>query len=333
MTDGPEHSEILTATATRLYELAYNLASSNLAEQPDDSLTLSFVRRALETGRAVGHHLASLAVELDAPDTSTMAELASDIEIAGRPHTLNLTEEDIDGIYDARPDSEEDCIQSTHSDGYSGHFLCELTIDETTFPCLGCPLVVRRFVDLHHRPELTHRTPAPGIAEAPRNPGPPARRMMMDLADAVNALSEIDLAGLPPDSVGRRRLAYVAIALAQLADYGVNIYYFALMEMAQLDSSSAWEESQTQANRAGDIDKTLYRLIAGRPFIEAQSPRSRGRCERAFQARDDTERFYCAHIETIPDHLQEDESVAEMCQRCPFRENPPHPSLLALVAA
>ena len=334
MADAQNHSAILVATAARLYELAANLASSNLAEQPDESLTRSYVRLALETNRAVGHHLAALAVALGIPDPSTAADLASDIENAGLPHTLNLTEDELESIYDCRPDSEEDCMQVCYSDGYSGHYLCEVVINEATFPCLGCPLVIRQFADLHHRPDHIHREPAPVTVAPPRNPGPPARRMMLDLADAVNALCELDLSGSPAAADAGRRLTYIAIALAQLADCGVNIYYYALMEMTQLDGSSAWEESAPQAERAFAIDRTLYELVTGAPFTEPNPDPQvrRNRCERAFQARSDTYRYYCNYLDTVPSHLQEDETVAEICQRCPFHQSPPHQSLLDLAS-
>ena len=334
MTRTQNHSEILVAAATRLYELAANLASSNLAQQPEESLTLSHVRRALETNRAIGHQLAELAVALGIPDPSTMTELASDIDLAGLQHTMNLTDEELGSIYDCRPDSEEDCLQVCSSDGYSGHYLCETVINEVTFPCLGCPLVVRQFADFHQRPDRTCETPVPVAPEPPRNPGPPARRMMMDLADAVDTLSHLDLAQIPADQDAGRRLTYIAIALAQLANFGVNIYYFSLMEMAQLDNSSAWEESEPQANRAWAIDRTLYELVTGSLFTD-QNPDTRSRrnrCERAFQSKDESERFYCVHIESVPAHLREDEAIAEMCQRCPFHQSPPHPSLLDLAA-
>lgn len=332
MADAQNHAEILVATATRLYELASNLASSNLAGQPEESLTRSYVRQALETNRAVGHHLAALAVALGIPDPSTAADWASDIENAGLPHTLNLTEDELESIYDCRPDSEEDCMQVCYSDGYSGHYLCEVVINEATFPCLGCSLVNRQFADLHHRPDQEHREPVPVIVDPPRNPGPPARRMMMDLADAVNALCELDLSGTPAATDADRRLTYIAIALAQLADYGVNIHYHALMEMAQLGRSSAWEESASQAERASAIDRTLYELVTGSPFTDPNPDAriGRNRCEQAFQARSDTYRYYCNYLDTIPAHLQEDETIGEICQRCPFHQSPPRPSLLDL---
>ena len=332
MAEAQNHSEILVATAIRLYELASNLVSSNLAEQPNESLTGSGVRQALETNRLVGHHLAALAVVLRIPDPSTTADLASDIENAGLSHTLNLTEDELEGIYDCRPDSEEDCMQVCYSDGYSGHYLCERVINEATFPCLGCPLVIRQFADLHYRPDPGHQAPVLVTADPPRNPGPPARRMMLDLTDAVNALCELDLSGTPAATDAGRRLTYIAIALAQLADYGVNIYYHALMEMAQLERSSAWEESAPQAERASAIDRTLYELVTGGSFTEPNPDPQvrRNRCERAFQARSDTYRYYCNYLDTIPSHLQEDESIEEICQRCPFHQSPPHPSLLDL---
>ena len=332
MADAQNHSEILVATATGLYELASNLASSNLAEQPEGSLTLSYVRRALEMNRAVGHHLAALAVAMGIPDPSATADLASSIENACVPHTLNLTEGELESIYDARPDSEEDCMQVCYSDGYSGHYLCEMVINEATFPCLGCPLVVRQFADLHHRPDQERREPVPVSVDRPRNPGPPARRMMMDLADAVNALCELDLSGTPAATGAGRRLTYIAIALAQLADYGVNIHYHALLEMAQLERSSAWDESAPQAERAFAIDRMLYKMVTGSPFTEPNPDARirRNRCEQTFQARSETYRYYCNYLDTIPAHLQEDETVGEICQRCPFHQSPPHPSLLDL---
>ena len=332
MADAQNHSEILVATATGLYELASNLASSNLAEQPEGSLTLSYVRRALEMNRAVGHHLAALAVAMGIPDPSATADLASSIENACVPHTLNLTEGELESIYDARPDSEEDCMQVCYSDGYSGHYLCEPVINEATFPCLGCPLVIRQFADLHHRPDQERREPAPVAVYRPRNPGPPARRMMMDLADTVNALCELDRPGTLDAADAGRRLTYVAIVLAQLADCGVNIHYHALLEMAQLEPSSAWEESARQADRAIAIDRTLYELVTGGLFIQPNPDPQvrRNRCERAFQARSDTYRYYCNYLDTIPSHLQHGETIAEICQRCPFHQNPPHPSLLDL---
>ena len=329
MAEAQNHSEILVATAVRLCELASNLVSSNLAEQPNESLTVSGVRQALETNRLVGHHLASLAVALGMPDASTTADLASDIENASLPHTLNLTEDELESIYDCRPDSEEDCMQVCYSDGY---YLCEVVINEATFPCLGCSLVNRQFADLHHRPDHIHREPAPVTVALPRNPGPPARRMMLDLADAVNALCELDLSGTPAATDADRRLTYIAIALAQLADYGVNIHYHALMEMAQLGRSSAWEESASQAERASAIDRTLYELVTGSPFTDPNPDARirRNRCEQAFQARSDTYRYYCNYLDTIPAHLQEDETIGEICQRCPFHQSPPRPSLLDL---
>ena len=39
--------------------------------------------------------------------------------------------------------------------------------------------------------------------------------MMLDLTDAINQLTQLDFTDLPAESPIRRRLAYIAIALAQ----------------------------------------------------------------------------------------------------------------------
>ena len=336
MADTQCHSEILVSAITRLYAMASNLASSNLARQPEESLTKSFVRRAMETNRAAGHHLTALASEMAVADPSKMDAWSSAIENVSLPFTETLTEQDVQDVYDSRPEGGEDCVQVCYSDGYSGHYLCEPAINEATFPCLGCPLVIRAFPDLHHRPDHQRRAAAlPEAAGQHRNPGPPARRMMMDLADAADALSALTSAQRSVEASARRRLSYIAIALAKLADYSVNIYYFALMEIAQIERSAAWEESLPQANRARAIDLTLYELVTGKPFVEPDpDPEVRmNRCERAFQARDDAVRYYCNYLDSVPAHLQEHETVAETCERCPFRQRPPTPSLLDLATA
>ncbi len=337
MPDQINPSEIVVAAMGCLLELAVNLASSNLAQQPDDSNIPTNVGWALETNRVAAHHLAALASELATVDDATAAELASAIASAGLTDIQRLSDEDLDEIYDPRPGSEMDCTQVCYSDGYSGHYLCEVTIDEVTFPCLGCPLVQRQFADFHQPPEWESRangdTRSLPVATPPRNPGPPARRMMLDLTDAVNALSELKLGDLPADSSPRRRLTYIATVLAQAAVYGINIYFFALVEMAQLERDQAWHEAQPQDDRAVSLTRTLYKLITGNPFVEPDAQARRTRCERVFQASDHTERFYCNYLDTIPAHLKEEETIAEMCQRCPFHQHPRQPSLLELTGA
>ena len=331
-------SETIAAALQHLLELSVNLAASNLAEQPDDSNITLDVGWALETNRLAAHHLATLASELAPANASIAADLASAIAFSGNDIIQRLPADDLSEVYERRPDIENDCSQVCYSDGYSGHYLCEVSIDEVMFPCLGCPLIARRFTDFHQPQEWEHETQGVSqthpVPDPPRNPGPPARRMMLDLTDAVAALAELKVDRLPAGSSARRRLAYTATALAQLAGYAVNTYFFALMDMTQLDREQAWAESQPQADRATAATGALYELATGVPYTEPDNNRQvrRTRCERAFQAHDGAERFYCNHLDTLPEYLQNEQSVAEMCRRCPFHQSPPHASLLDLAA-
>ena len=57
--------------------------------------------------------------------------------------------------------------------------------------------------------------------------------------------------------------------------------------------------------------RTLYEIATGRPFTDPEPGDRKSECERVFQARDNSERFYCAHSDYIPAHLGEDETVAQ----------------------
>ena len=335
MADPQGRSKIIMETLGRLHELAVNLTTSNLAKQEEGSDTLLSVCQALETNDAVARHLAALAVELSPAEASDAQELASVISAAASPFTQMLDVEDLNAIYDCRPDSELDCIHAVSSLANVGHYLCDLSISELTFPCLGCPLVRREFPDWRQRPEGATEPPASvsgtPVTDSPRHPGPPARRMMLDLTDAINQLTQLDLTALPAESPIRRRLAYIAIALAQEAGYSSDINYCALIEMAQLTRDEAWRESEPQAERFAAIERTLYEITTGRPFTDPEAGERKSECERVFQARDNSERFYCAHSDYIPAHLGEDETVAEMCQQCPFHQNPRSPGLAELL--
>ena len=141
MTDRHQQSEILVATATRLHGLACNLASSNLAEQSDESQTMSSPPPG--AGDEPRDWASTGCVGRGAGNTRSFSRWLSwrlDIEIACVQHTQNLIDDELESIYNSRPDSEEDCLQVCYSDGYSGHYLCESVINEATFPCLGCPI-------------------------------------------------------------------------------------------------------------------------------------------------------------------------------------------------
>ena len=335
MADPQGRSKIVMETLGRLHELAVNLTTSNLAKQEEGSDTLLSVCQALETNDAVAYHLAALAVELSPTEVSDAQELAFVISAAASPFTQMLDVEDLNAIYDCRPDSDLDCAHVDRSLANVGHYLCELSVSELTFPCLGCPLVRRQFPDWRQRPERATEPPASAtgapVADSPRHPGPPARRMMLDLTDAINQLTQLDLTDLPAESPIRRRLAYIAIALAQEASYGADINYCALIEMAQLSRDEAWRESEPQVERVAAIERTLYETATGRPFTDPKPGDRKSECERVFQARDNSERFYCAHSDYIPTHLGEDETVAQMCQECPFHQNPRPPGLAELL--
>ena len=133
-----------------------------MAKQEEGSDTLLSVCQALETNDAVARHLAALTVELSPTEVSDAQELASVISAAASPFTQMLDVEDLNAIYDCRPDSELDCAHVGRSLGNVGHYLCELSLSELTFPCLGCPLVRRQFPDWRQRPRTSdwNRQPA-----------------------------------------------------------------------------------------------------------------------------------------------------------------------------